>query len=766
MRECQVCKQCYPDAVTTCPQDNQLTFQSIEGNPILEGKYRLEKRLGAGGMGVVYCARHTYLKTQLAIKVILPDLVGNDPQLVTRFRQEALAAAAIRHQNVVQVTDYGVVNEKMPFLVMEYVEGESLHDLLAREKRLSPDRAVELMSAICAGVGAAHRQGIVHRDLKPLNIMILKGAPSLAESVKILDFGLAKIKSGELLGSFVQAQTTGLMGSPYYMAPEQWADEEPDAQADVYSLGVMLFQMLAGDVPFKGSSIPAIMQKHLNNPPPSFAEMGVQVPPMIEEAVRHSLAKDRHQRTQSVQDLVAELRRGLGLNTQPLSTSGLTGALPVSSVHILTNPPQANVFMDNVAVGESQSDGYLLLEGIQSGNHRIRISKDGFYDWENQIFCDGKPQQVVAQLQNSATGVDPAKTVLVGQQSQNFVPTQGVNTGFQQTAQGGQSLYSQTGQTSQPGVPPNSQVNWQQSGQQSYSVIEEKRPGFSPVVLGITGIFGLLLLLGIGFGGAYMAGIIGKTDPTATPTQTSSPTTVSPTPPVSDKNEMVMVMGGSFKMGNNKGTDLEKPEHDVDVKSFWMDKTEVTNAEYYQFVTETKYGFIPAHWVNDKPAPGTEKMPVRNVNQEDVKAFIEWRSKRDNLKYRLPSEEEWEFAARNGAKATLYPWGNDYKEHCAVVGKSSADVEPVGSRACGASEAGLVDLVGNVWEWTSNEAKAYPGAPGELKNQSGEQIFMIRGGSVFRDSKGKLSETSTYRVSVPGKSRDNRLGFRLVRDAG
>src|SRR5215203_6954526 len=156
MRECQVCKQCYPDAVTTCPLDNQLTFQSIDGNPILEGKYKLEKRLGQGGMGVVYSARHSYLKTQLAIKVILPDLVGNDPQLVTRFRQEALAAAAIRHQNGVGVSDYGVVIGKMPFLVMEYVEGESLHDLLAREGKLSPERALDLMAAICAGVGAAH----------------------------------------------------------------------------------------------------------------------------------------------------------------------------------------------------------------------------------------------------------------------------------------------------------------------------------------------------------------------------------------------------------------------------------------------------------------------------------------------------------------------------------------------------------------------------------------------------------------------------------
>lgn len=764
MRECQVCKQCYPDAVTNCPQDNQPTFQSIEGNPILEGKYRLERRLGAGGMGVVYCARHTYLKTQLAIKVILPDLVGNDPQLVTRFRQEALAAAAIRHHNVVQVTDYGVVNEKMPFLVMEYVEGESLHDLLAREKRLSPDKAIELMSAICAGVGAAHRQGIVHRDLKPLNVMILNGAPTPAEGIKILDFGLAKIKSGELLGSFVQAQTTGLMGSPYYMSPEQWADEEPDAQADVYSLGVMLYQMLAGDVPFKGSSIPAIMQKHLNNPPPTFSEMGVQVPPAIEEAVRHALAKERSQRTHSVQDLVSELRRGLGLNTQPLTTSGLSGAFPLSSIHILTNPPQAKVFIDNVAVGESQNDGYLLLEGIQSGNHRLLISKEGFHNWENQILCDGKPQQVVAQLQHSSGNVDPAKTILVGQESQNFVQTQGTQGGFQQTTPVGQTSFNQTGQASQMGMQQNSQLNWQQSGQQNYDNTTGGGGGSTKVILAITGIFGLLLLFGIGIGGAYMAGFIGGTNPTVTPTQTSSPGNNSPTPPVvSDKNEMVKVAGGSFKMGNSKGTDLEKPEHEVEVKSFWMDKTEVTNAEYLQFINETKYGFIPAHWVNKAPASGKEKMPVCNVNLDDVKAFIEWRSKRDGVKYRLPNEEEWEYAARNGAKATLYPWGNDDKEHCAVVGKTSADVEPVGSRECGANELGIFDLVGNVWEWTSSETKPYPGAP-PLEQKPKEPIITIRGGSVFRDSKGKTSETATYRIGVPGKSRDNRLGFRLVRD--
>ncbi len=263
-------------------------------------------------MGVVFQARHIFLKTPHAIKVILPDLVGNDPMLTTRFRQEALAAAAIRHQNIIAVTDFGVVRGTMPFLVMEFVKGRSLQEIiLTTEGAMPPQRAWEFISAIASGVGAAHRQNIVHRDLKPLNIMVQDDVP-VAEGLKILDFGLAKIKSGELLGSFVQAQTSGLMGSPFYMAPEQWSDDEPDARADIYSLGIILYQMLAGEVPFKGSSIPSIMKKHLTLPPPSFQSMGVSVPPPIEAVVRHALEKevrcaDRFNSTTFLKDLHAAL---------------------------------------------------------------------------------------------------------------------------------------------------------------------------------------------------------------------------------------------------------------------------------------------------------------------------------------------------------------------------------------------------------------------------------------------------------------------------
>ena len=338
MKECPACKRCYPDNINHCPQDGDETTPSLLGEPTLDGRYLLERRLGQGGMGVVFQARHIFLKTSHAIKVILPDLVGNDPMLTTRFRQEALAAAAIRHQNIIAVTDFGVVRSTMPFLVMEFVKGRSLQDILTVEGAMSPQRAWEFISAIASGVGAAHRQNIVHRDLKPLNIMVQDDVP-VAEGLKILDFGLAKIKSGELLGSFVQAQTSGLMGSPFYMAPEQWSDDEPDARADIYSLGVILYQMLCGEVPFKGSSIPSIMKKHLTQPPPSCNSMGVTVPPAIEAVVRHALEKEVSERIDSIPSFLRDLHAALNSSPAVAALRPTVVMDPNQTVASITIPP-------------------------------------------------------------------------------------------------------------------------------------------------------------------------------------------------------------------------------------------------------------------------------------------------------------------------------------------------------------------------------------------------------------------------------------------
>lgn len=738
MKECQLCKNCYTDDVATCPKDGMPTMHTLAGAPVLEGKYHLESRLGQGGMGVVYKARHAFLKTQLAIKIILPDLVGNDPQLVTRFRQEALAAAAIRHQNVVGVTDYGVIGGSIPFLVMEYVEGESLHDLLTREKILSPERALELMSAIAAGVGAAHHQGIVHRDLKPLNIMICTDKPNMSQAVKILDFGLAKIKSGELLGSFIQAQTTGLMGSPYYMAPEQWADDEPDSRSDIYSLGVMLFQMLTGDVPFKGSSIPAIMKKHISDPPPTFTELNVPLSLEVEQAVRHTLQKEKEKRTASVEHLIAEL--STAIEPVPIGIHTTGSAAAITSLNIRTSPPRSKVFIDNVAVGESRDDGWMTLNGIQTGRHLLRVSHDGFEDWQSDVSCDGTPQQVTAELRadtgqgSMAAAPTVAFNALQHDTPRNLASTQGAQGDMQKTA-----------------------VQVWDTGAQDVAVrsIPPKRRGFlSPLVLGAAALFGLLLLGGAGIGGAYMAGVFPFRRTNTIPPETPTPT---PTPL---RAEMVEIPGGIFEMGFGDANSPAGPVHSVDVPGFWMDKTEVTDAEYLEFVKATGHT-PPSHWVNGAPLPGTEKKPVRFVSLEDAETFAKWRSERDNLKYRLPTENEWEYAARNGAKADLYPWGSAWKP---VAVMAAADSEPVqvGSKPEGKNDWGVLDLMGNVWEWTSSELELYPGnnAVG-VEKKPGKRI-VLRGGSAHEDAV-KLKINAAYRADVASTQKEKNVGFRLIR---
>lgn len=756
MKECQLCKKCYTDDVNSCPEDGMPTFHSLSGEPVLEGKYHLDKRLGQGGMGVVYCAKHSYLKTQHAIKVILPDLVGNDPQLVTRFRQEALAAAAIRHHNVVQVTDYGVAQGTMPFLVMEYVEGESLHDLLTREGRLAPERALELMSAICAGIGAAHKQGIVHRDLKPLNIMILKDSNSLREAVKILDFGLAKIKSGELLGSFIQAQTTGLMGSPYYMAPEQWSDEDPDTRADIYSLAVMFFQMLAGDVPFKGSSIPAIMKKHLTDPPTTFAELGVNISPEIEKVVRHALEKNPDERTESVEQFVKELETAIGVNNQKIGSISSSNH-PVSSLRILTNPPQAKVFVDKVAIGESRPDGWLILDGLQSGSHHVSIRHAGFKDWENNIVCDGSAQQIVAKLEKEERQENFAQT----DYGSSSIPKPPVPT------LAGIPLNTPTGNFNQTQA---NQDNFQQTNNEHWNAantsaavetVKKKPIYFSVPFLAIIGIGGLLLLTTVGLGAAYMLGAFGgekvivKNTNVATPTPANSPSTNETL-----KTEMVKILGGSFTMGRSDGDPSEKPEHQVTVADFWMDKTEVSNAEYYEFVKATGYKTPTVDWANGKPIDGKENFPVVRVSVEDIEKFADWRSQRDGKTYRLPTEEEWEYAARNGGKNNLYPWGDNWEPNVASVELDAA--KPVGANEKSVNAWGVKDLIGNVWEWTGSEIKAYPGSDYSIKKGNSPE-FVIRGGGYVSKSTGKDAVTSTTRKWVPASRQDGLLGFRLVR---
>jgi len=752
MKECPTCRRCYPDEINHCPQDGDATAPSLLGEPTLDARYLLERRLGQGGMGVVFQARHIFLKTAHAIKVILPDLVGNDPMLTTRFRQEALAAAAIRHPNIITVTDFGVVRGTMPFLVMEFVRGRSLQDILAKEGAMPPQRAWEYISAIASGVGAAHRQNIVHRDLKPLNIMVQDDVP-IAEGVKILDFGLAKIKSGELLGSFVQAQTSGLMGSPFYMAPEQWSDEEPDARADIYSLGVILYQMLAGEVPFKGSSIPSIMKKHLTLQPPSFHSMGASVPPAIEAVVRHALEKEVEARIDSVPSFLRDLHAAL--NSAPVVAASLPKTVvmdPNRTIASVTQPPlnqgpdlsatssqppiapdtQFGTSFDSMAgtVSGAQLDRELEEAQRKQREEQERVSKEQ----QERERREKEQQEKLERMAAQAKDLEDRLERLSGSMPPSMDPET----------------------TRVQGSPTN--PNWAANSVRVAPAKQQMIVDFSPpkrkatpfVIIGAVVLF--LFLGGVGVSAYLMF-----RQPPPGPDPKPSPT---PVVPPTAKADMVSIDGGTFLMGRKAGRPQETPAHPVTVQQFQMDRTEVSNAEYLDFVRATDYP-PPAHWSQKKPPFGQENWPVVNVTFADAIAFAAWRSKRDSVTYRLPTEEEWEYAARNGEKADLYPWGPEWKEGAAVL--KDATPFPVGSRPEGKNKWGVFDLIGNVWEWTSSKASVYPGNTAQVP-KSMEDWITIRGGCYVSDPANPDTPiTSTFRDFVPASTKTTLLGFRLVK---
>jgi formylglycine-generating enzyme required for sulfatase activity len=651
---------------------------------------------------------------------------------------------------------------------------------------MAPDRALEFACAIGAGVGAAHRQNIVHRDLKPLNIMTQTGQP-VSEGLKILDFGLAKIKSGELLGSFVQAKTSGMMGSPFYMAPEQWSDDEPDARADIYSLGIILYQMLAGDVPFKGASIPSIMKKHLTLPPPTFKSAGIDVSPRLEAVVRHALEKEPSARTPSVEVFVKELRDAVaagGSTARPtLPVSDETMYAPASNTAVqqhttgdsrleldgtvstsaLSEEEQAKLAAAREAHEREQKEKERVAREeldreaeerrrseedkqrtVKEQEERILKEKQEREDRERQQReqmerVERQAKELEERLARLATSMPPPPATAVVDLEATQVH-QGVRTETigNNSFPGGASAI-QTGDS----VPP---------ARLSVSIPPPKPKNNSLMMIGAAVVVVVLI------GGAIGAYLLWKSKTTPPGGPGASPTPAASPGHEAIKADLVEIPGGTFQMGRNDGPFQERPVHSVTVPKFFMDRTEVTNAEYALFVQEMNYE-APADWAKGKPLLGQELWPVANVSAVDAQAFAAWRSKRDGVTYRLPTEEEWEFAARNGGEFRAFPWGAAWQEKRAVV--KGASPKPVGSLPDGKNRWGVVDLIGNVSEWTSSKASIYDGRQIPPENRD---WLVLRGGSYASDPDDpQIPISATYRDWFKPTLRHPTFGFRLVR---
>ena len=314
MLQCPRCGRQYSNEILVCPKDQtplqaDATIADIPIDPLLghtfDDKYRLDARLGGGGMGTVYRATHLLIDRPVAIKVLSQRFIG-DETAQQRFRREARAAGRMQHPNAVNVTDFGATSDGYLYIVMELLEGHTLREVLLREAPLDVARTVSIMLQTCAAVAAAHDVGLIHRDLKPANIFIVQ-RPDTPAVVKVLDFGVAKFAVEEQADEDYQTltQVGALIGTPRYMSPEQCSGKGPVTPAsDVYSLGVILYEMLSGAPPFNAETPLAIAFRHVTEPPPP---LSTAVPQRLREIVERALSKEPTKRFANAEELRQEL---------------------------------------------------------------------------------------------------------------------------------------------------------------------------------------------------------------------------------------------------------------------------------------------------------------------------------------------------------------------------------------------------------------------------------------------------------------------------
>jgi len=645
--------------------------------------YKVLSPLGQGGMGVVYLAEDTILHRKAVLKFLLPQYLA-EPELNARLLREARAAAALNHPNIITIYEVGEASNQI-FIAMEYVEGESLRDLLAR-KELTFTEVFDLASQICEGLSEAHRAGIVHRDLKPSNILLNKNG-----RVKIADFGLARLEGATKL-----TVEGALMGTPDYMSPEQAESLPLDQRSDIFALGVILYELITRQLPFRGRDTRAVLRAITEQEPEPLARYKAGGSDGLQRLINRALDKDVETRYQHVEDLLADIKSEKKNLLKPLQTQ----RIPVEPTMTIAVPPPPKIEkrVEWKAPGlrppqprdEKPSKRRRPIAVVAIAGFALvllvwwvvsKLMESPFTPAKTSLSIFTTPIGATIFLNDNLVGITPlqletelADKIACRLQKQNFVTLD-------------TSVFIARGDSAK---------------------------------------FSFLLR-----------------------------------PP-----GMEFIPAGSFLMGSNE-FDSEKPEYQVYVDAFYMDKYEVTVAQYQQFLNATR-GTDPSEWTEQLK---NLNRPVVYVNWDDAVAYAKWKGKR------LPTEAEWEYAARGGNTGVRgkpkykYPWGNE-------AGASQANFDFDGKRELGWENAkyylknvgsyapngyGLYDMAGNVWEWCSNLYQAYPDKRDDgRENSTASDQRVFRGGSWFNL---RYAVRCASRFGAAPLDRDNYVGFRCAQDA-